>query len=247
MALFWGMVVRPRATLTYLRDAGGLSWLWPAGLAMVVLVASMALVAPISRRAAQAEMDAMRERFGENMTPAQQAQIEQMAQLVGSPLFTVVIPAITGVIGLAVGWLIRGGALYLLGLLFGGKPKFGPMFRMAVWTSLPNVLRQWVTTAGTLATGRVLTSGLAFLAPAPVAGTIPEVGPGLWRAFLGGIDVYWLWAMALTTIGVAVTASFSLRKGLVVTLVYWLLTLLLSLGWLWISLTLAGQAGFFAG
>jgi hypothetical protein len=237
------MLVRPRATLAYLHDAGGLSWLWPAGLALVMVVASAVAVAPISRAAALAEVEAMREGLGGDLTTQEQAQMDQVLQLASNPLFTVVVPALMGSLGLVIGWLFRGGVLFLLGLLLGGHGRFGDMYRMAVWTTLPDVVRTIVTTVGTLASGRLLQAGLAFLVPAPAAGTIPDLGAALWRAFLSGIDLYWLWGLALTTLGVAVTAGLSLRKGLLVTLLYWGLTVLLTLGWLWLSLSLAAGAG----
>jgi hypothetical protein len=247
LALFWGVIVRPRATFAYLRDFGGASWLAPAVLAGVVLVASVAVVAPLTRQLAQAETEAMRERLGDTLSPEEQAQMDQITALAANPLFTVVMPAVTGVITLAVGWLFRGGLLYLFALLLGGKPRFAAMFRMTVWSALPDVVRQLVTTLGTLASGRVLTAGLAFLVAAPEPGTIPSVGAALSRAFLSGLDIYWLWGLALLSIGVAVTAGFSLRKGLLAAAGQWLVGLLLTLGWLWLSLSLAAQAGVMTG
>lgn len=241
LAVFVGMITRPRSTLTYLRDAGGLSWLWLAGLAVVVLIISLVVALPISRAAAEQQVEAMREQFGENITPVQEAQIQQMSAFAGNPLFIIVIPAITGAFVLVIGWLIRGGVLYLFSLVLGGQAKFGAMFRMGLWTTLPDVVRMIVTTVGTAITGRALNSGLASLA-AP-EGVIPSGSTALWQAFLGGIDVYWLWAIALTVIGVAVTARLSWRKGLVVTLGYWLLTVLVTLGVTWFGLAMAAQFG----
>jgi hypothetical protein len=242
LAVFVGMVIRPRSTLASLRDAGGLSWLWLAGLAIVMLIVSLVVALPISRAAAQQQVEAMREQFGEDLTPAQEAQIQQMSALAGNPLIIVVFPAITGAIALVIGWLFRGGVLYLFSLALGGQAKFGAMFRMGLWTTLPDVVRQIVTAAGTAATGRALKSGLSFLMAAP-EGAIPSGSTALWQAFLSGIDVYWLWAIVLTVVGVAVTARLSWRKGLVVTLGYWVLTVLFTLGVTWFGVTLAAQFG----
>jgi hypothetical protein len=119
------------------------------------------------------------------------------------------------------------------------------MFRMAVWTTLPDSVRQVVTSIGTVMAGRVLSSGLDQAGQTPETGAaipIPSsTGAVLWHTFLGGIDIYWLWAMILTVIGVAVTAHLSWRKGLVVTVAYWLLTVLVSLGLVWAGLALSAQ------
>lgn len=244
LSLFGGMLIRPRATLAYLRDHGGATWLWPALLAVAVLIVSVIAIAPITRAVAEQQMRAVREQMGADLPPEQEAQFEQAVQLASNPLFIIVFPAISGVIGLALGWLLRGVGLFVLSLPFGGQSKFGAMFRMGVWTTvLPDTLRTLVTTAGTVASGRLLKSGLAFLVPTPEGSLIPSGSAALWQAFLGGIDVYWLWGMVLTTIGVAVTAQFSWRKGLLVTLVYWLLTTGLTLAYVALSLNMAAQFG----
>lgn len=234
LSLFLGMIIRPRSTLAYLRESGGLSWLWPAGLALVVLILASVALAPIAREAAIQSLEAMREQMGE-------AQYQQAVTFAANPVFVTVFPAITTAITLMIGWLLRGGVLYLFSLLLGGQSKFGALFRMAVWTTLPDIVRQIVTTIGTLVAGRTLQAGLGFLVEAPEGVTIPPMGAALWRAFLSGIDIYWLWGMILTVIGVAVTAQFSWRKGLLVTLGYWLLVTALTLGYLALSLSMASQ------
>lgn len=243
-ALFWGMVVRPRDTLSYLRDAGGVTWLWPAVAAGLLLVVSLILIAPIARAEAEAQFEAMRQQFAEGLSTEQQAQVEQATALTSGPLFTVVIPSATGLIGLALGWSLRGGVLYLLSLALGGQSQFPPMFRMGVWTTLPDLVRRLVNTAGTLIAGRTLTSGLAFLAPAPEPGLIPPVSTALLGAFLAKLDLYLVWGLALTVVGVVVTARLSWKKGAFVTLILWLLTLAATLIPVWIGAAVAARAGF---
>ena len=244
-ALFWGMIVRPRDTLAYLRDATGTTWLWPAIVAGILLVVSLILISPITRAQAEAQLEVVQQQVAEGLSPEERAQIEQVTNLTSGPLFTVVIPSVTGVIGLALGWLLRGGVLYLLSLALGGQAQFPPMFRMGVWTTLPDIVRRLVNTAGTMLAGRTLTSGLAFLAPTPETGVFPSVSTVLLGAFLGKLDIYLVWGLALIMVGVVVTARLSWRKGAIVTLIYWTLTLAAILIPIWISTALAAQAGFF--
>ena len=247
LAFLWRLIVSPRAALTQLREAGQPSWLWLAGLTIAVVIIGAIITAPVVRAASAAETAALLERMGEDLTPQERAQAEQMLALTNSPLMTVVFPAITGVFGVGVAWLLRGGVLFLLGLLLGGHARFGEMFRMAVWTTLPDLVRQLVGVTATVITGAPVVAGLSGLVPAPATGTLPGLGDGLLRTFLGGIDLYLFWSLGLTTIGVAVTAGFSLRKGLLVTLLYWLLTVIASLGLIWISLSMAASAGVVGG
>jgi hypothetical protein len=243
LALFWGMIVRPRDTLTYLRDAGRTSWLWPAILAAFLLVISLILITPIAQAEAKVQLEDMQQQFTEGLSPEQQAQIQQVEKLISGPFFTVVIPSAMGVIGLALGWLLRSGVLYLLSLALGGQVQFSPMFRMGVWTTLPDILRRLVITTGTLLAGRTLTSGLAFLVPSPQQDVLPSVSNALLMAFLSKLDIYLLWGLVLTTVGVVVTARVSWRKGTIVTLIFWLLALGTTILPVWISTALAAQAG----
>ena len=243
-ALFWGMIVRPRDTLAYIRDAGGTTWLWPTVVAGLLLVISLILIAPITRAQAEAQLEVVQQQIAEGLSPEERAQIEQVTNLTSGPLFTVVIPSVTGVIGLALGWLLRGGVLYLLSLALGGQAQFPPMFRMGIWTTLPDIVRRLVNTAGTMLSGRTLTSGLAFLAPPPETGVFPSVSTALLGAFLGKLDIYLVWGLALIVVGVVVTARLSWRKGAIVTLIYWILALATTLIPIWISTALAAQAGF---
>ena len=244
LALFWGMIVRPRDTLTYLRDAGRTSWLWPAILAAFLLAISLIIITPIAQAEAKVQLEDMQQQFTEGLSPEQQAQIQQVEKLISGPLFTVVIPSAMGVIGLALGWLLRSGVLYLLSLALGGRVQFSPMFRMVVWTTLPDIFRCLVITTGTLLAGRTLTSGLSFLVPSPQQDVLPSVSNALLMAFLGKLDIYLLWGLVLTTIGVVVTARLSWRKGALVTLIFWIITICVTLIPVWISTALATQAGF---
>ncbi len=243
-ALFLGMLIGPRSTLTYLRDHGGASWLWPALLAIVILVANLVIIAPISQAAALKQVETQLAAMKQAVPDAQK---QQMLQMVTNPLFVIVIPAVTATLTLVIGWLIRGGLYYLANLGLGGQGKFGAMFRMTVWVTLPDMVRQVVTTIGMAATGRMLKAGLGFLVPTPAGVTIPPMNIMLWQTFLSGLDLYWLWGLGLAVVGVAVTAQVSWRKGLVVAGAYWLLTVLLALGLVWASLTMAAQFGGLGG
>jgi hypothetical protein len=244
LALFWGMIVRPRDTLAYLRDHGGLSWLWPALLVVVLTILSVIAVAPITQAIAEEQMQAVREQVGGDMSAEEAAQFEQALQFTNNPVFIIVFPAISGVIALAVGWALRGVLLFLASLMLGGHAKFAAMFRMGVWTTaLPDAVRTIVVMAGTVVSGRLMQSGLAFLVPNPEGSLIPSGSAALWQTFLAGIDIYWIWGMVLTVLGVAATAEFSWRKGLAVTVIYWLITVGVSLAWVGLSLSMAAQFG----
>lgn len=238
-ALFWGMIRRPRATFAYLRERGGASWLWPALLMIVLTIVSIVVVAPISARlGAEAQARALEQ---QGIDPSSE-QFQQIQSLTSNPLITIVLPSVAAIAAAFFGWAVRGGVLHFASLALGGQSRFGAMFRASVWaTALPDALRLSVTTIATAMTGSMRSSGLGALVPTGEDVFSLDPALGALQAFLNGIDVFWLWAMALTAIGVTVTAQFSWRKGLAVTLGYWLLTVLFTVGTTWLSLTATRQ------
>ena len=249
--LLFGMIGRPRATLEYLNEHGGRAWWTPAILAVLLLVSSVVVAAPIktqqTRDAVLATQEQSGERQGRELTDEEQAQIVSVA---ASPLITVVFPTAASVAGLVVGWLVRAGGLYLAGMALGGRSTFRAMFRMVVWTWLPYVLR------GLLQTVYILVSGQAIVNPGlsglvqdnlPIGEVVvapPGLGHTLLASFLSRVDLFLVWNLILLAIGVAVATRLSRRKAVLVTLAVLLLLTVLGLVPSLIG-SLARQAGGF--
>jgi hypothetical protein len=236
LAVFWGVIVRPRATFALLREQGELNWLWPALLLAGLMVISLVVTSPITQRLQTEQM----ERQGLDTSGE---QFQQLQAITANPLVTIVLPSIVAIIGLAIGWSIQAAVWHFASLALGGQSKFAAMFRAGVWaTALPNALRLIVTTIATTVTGTISGGGLSRLVPVP-GGQITPTDPALGAlfTFLSGIDVFWVWAMVQSVMAVAVTAQFSWRKGLIVTLGFWLLTVIFAVGGAWIGLSLASQ------
>ena len=231
-ALFWGVIRHPHATFAYLREHGGASWLWPALLLVALIVTSIIVTSPITQRLQEREVEQL-EQQGIDISSEQFQQIQT---------FTIVAQGVGGVIGLAIGWLIQAAVWHFASLATGGQSRFGAMFRAGVWASaLPGALRLLVTTIGSVTTGSILRSGLGALVSMPENPLAIDPATAALAAFLGGIDIFWLWAMVLSTIAVAVTAQFSWRKGLLVTVGYWLLTVIVSVGFVALGASINAQ------
>jgi len=237
--LLWGMIVRPRATLEYLRERGGRSWWLPALLAALLVILPIVVTAPITAQQSREAVAAAQERWGEQQgmerSAEEQAQMEQAMSMAASPLITTVFPAVGSVVGLVVGWLVWGGALYLAGMALGGRSTFGHMFRMVVWTWLPYALRGLLQTVYILASGQIITNpGLSGLVQEarPISEMVitpPSLGQTILVAFLSRIDLFLVWNLILLVIGVTVVPRLSRRKAALVTLGVWLLLTALSL------------------
>jgi len=233
--LLLGMIVRPRATLEYLNERGGRTWWLPALLAVLLVVLPVVVAAPITARQSREAVAAVQEQFGQEMSGQEQAQMEQAMSIAASPLLTVVFPAVGGVAGLVVGWLVWAGALHLGGMALGGRSTFGRMFRMVVWAWLPYALRGLLQTVYILASGQLIANpGLSGLVQEtrPVS-EIVAAPPGpaqmLLVAFLSRVDLFLVWNLTLLVIGVIVATRLPRRKAALVTLGVWLLLTALSL------------------
>jgi hypothetical protein len=253
LGLLWGMIVRPRSTLEYLSEHGGRTWWVPAILALLLLLLSVVIAAPITarqtREAVQASQEQLRERLGTEMSAEQRAQIEQSMSVAASPLITVAIPAVTGVIGRVLSWLVWAGALYLVGMALGGRSTYGQMFRIVVWTWLPFVLRTLIQAIYTLANGQLIANpGLSGLVGEnrPIAEMVtapPDLGQMLLKALLSRVDLFLAWNLILVVVGVAVVTRLPRRKAVLATLGVWLLLTALSLLPVLVSSLFARQVG----
>jgi hypothetical protein len=235
LRLFWGIIVRPRATLEYLREQGARTWWLPALLAVLLVVLPILVAAPITarqtREAMLATQEQMEERQGMELSAEQRAQMESMA---ASPLIIVVFPATLGAVGQVVGWLVWAGALYLAGIVLGGRSTFGQMLRMVLWTWLPHALRGLLQTVYILASGELITNpGLSGLVQdsRPVAEMIaapPSLNQMLLVGFLSKVDLFLVWNLILLVIGMRAFTRLPRVKAILATLSVW--TLLTALG-----------------
>lgn len=220
-----GVLLRPRETFTRMRDAQRGHWWLVLVLATVSLIFVTIATLPIQTEAAQAAIEAQQETL-EDLPEAQRAQVEQTQAVMTSQTTLGAIGAAGGIVSTLVGYGIRALVLFLFGLALGGRATFRQMFRMAVWTTLPNVLRNLVAGVAILATGSLQAQGLSFiLTPAEIANASPAL-----LVLLRSIDIYTVWSLALIAFGMIATSRFSKIKGAIVAFGFWLLTVAWALG-----------------
>lgn len=234
--LLWGIIVRPYATLTTVAEHRRRTWWLPALLVIILIVLPVLVSGPSRTRQAREEMrtaqEEMAEQIGQEMS---EEQLEQAMSMAASPLITVVFPAVSGAVGRIVGWLVWAGALYLAGMVLGGRSTFGQMFPVVVWTWFPYALRGLLQTIYVLVSGQLIANpGLSGLVQheRPVGEMIlapPSPGQTLLVAFLSRVDLFLAWNLILLVIGMRATTHLSRRKSALVTLAVWVLLTALSL------------------
>jgi hypothetical protein len=159
-------------------------------------------------------------------TPEQQAQYTQAIQSTQGPVFMYVLPAITALLGVWIGWLILGGILHLITTLLGGRGTTAISMNIVAWGSLPFALRALVQLIYMLATHNLINyPGISGFSP---------LGDSGWLLFLGQflrlIDIYVIWQMVLLILGVRISTALNLGKSVLGVIIAILIILLLQSG-----------------
>jgi hypothetical protein len=162
--------------------------------------------------ASQAGLQATPSGFA-NMSPDQQQQVlaaqSQAQSLLNGPMFIYVFPAVLGVLGIWVGWLITFGALHLVLTMLGGRGSTRSTMNIVAWASLAFAVRELLRIGYMLVAQHVIAApGLSGFSPAGVA-LSPFLG-----ALLGQVDIYLFWYMTLIVLGVAASDKLTRPKAL---------------------------------
>ncbi len=233
--LLWGMIVRPRTTLATISEEAKRTWWLPALLALILVALPVVAQAPVTAQQSREAMSSVQEQFGEAASPEEVEQMERAMSVVASPLITVVFPAVAGAVGRVVSWLVWAGALYLAGMVLGGRSTFGQMFRMVVWIWIPHALRDLLQATYIWVSGQpILNPGLSGLVQRGQSVTEmmtapPGLGQQILSAVLSRVDLFLVWHLVLLVIGVGVTMRLARRKAVLVALGVWVLLTGLSL------------------
>lgn len=245
-SLLVGILFRPKQAFEYIRENGGRGWLLTAVLLLILTALPTVVAGPLLQeqaREAFLEAQAQFEPPPEFERP-EGFDEEGVPDAIGSPLFTVVLPAVGQVVSVIIfTWLLWGGAVHLLSMMSGGRNSFGQLLQTAVWAWLPYGLRNLLQTIYILATGQLIENpGLSGFAPLDTTELFAAPDPGqlALNRLLSFIDIYLFWNIALLVIGLGIMAQFSRRKSLGIVLIVWSVFTLLSLA---PSLLLGGFAG----
>jgi hypothetical protein len=235
-----GVVIRPKVTFERMRDATVGHWWVVAVLAVLALVLLSIATVPLEAEAARNALQAQQEssETTQELSEEQQAQMQQVQDIVSSQAVLGGISVGFGIIGLVISYLVRAGFVFLLGLALGGRATFKQVWRMAIWTTLPEVLRTVVSAITTFATGSPSAPGLSYMLTSEEINALPYVA-----TLLQSIDIYLVWSLALLAIGLYVTSQLSRGKSALVALAYWLFLLAFSLGGTAIGQALVGMTG----
>ena len=252
--MVWGVVAKPRTTFATLRNGNGRAWIFMALLGMILVTLPIIAKAPVDARQAEQTREQLQEELqNQPGFEAGGVDVEQATSFATSPILTTVLPAIFAVIGRVFSWLLWSGALYLLASMVGGRSGFGQMLQVVIWAWLPYALRSilqaiYITATQTAIAHQGL-SGFAGMPTAdpsnPFAVELPSTGTAVLYTFLGQIDLYLFWNLALLVIGITAVTKLSRRKSIGLVLIVWVVFMAIRLIGTAVSTSLA--SGFVGG
>lgn len=195
------------------------SWLTPMLVLSVALLLRV-IVAGFLRAKAAAMGEVTLPPDWQWWTTEMQNHYMQAMQATQGPAFLYIIPSITGLAGLWLGWGILSSLFHLASTLFGGRGKMSSALNVVAWASLPFAIRDLLRAVFMLIAGRSITSaGLSGF----VTGT--EGGALFLANLLKHVDIFLVWYAVLLVLGFS--REDNLPKGKVIAGV--LIILLLSL------------------
>ncbi|MBN1437811.1 MAG: YIP1 family protein [Anaerolineales bacterium] len=219
------LIIRPKAAFTQLDQTGKPHFLWPALVMLAVVWLAPIVTLPITQREAVEGYDSIMEQTSSQFTEEQRAVLEQQREFSTNPVFLVAATGILETISWPILWLSAAGLLYLLSLAFGGQARFGSIFSMTVWASAAAILSKIFLVIGTLARGATGQPGLSYLLKADVLSEITPLTAGL-APILSRITLFEIWYLILIFVGVLVCAKVTRVKSLIITILYWILSLI---------------------
>lgn len=216
-----GVLIRPRQTLAKISAQSGSLWFTPLLILTITAILSVIVAGPIKKEAAMNGPVDLPENF-EYYSPEDQAQFMQAMEATRSNVFIYGFPALTGVAGVWVGWLIVGGLVHLVLTMLGGRGATGSAINLVAWSSLPFAVRNIVRIIAMLSTHRLVAHpGLSGFAPP---------GDGSFSLYLAGLlalfDIYVIWHIVLLVIGVR--SANGLSRGRAVAGMVFVILLVLS-------------------
>jgi len=164
-------------------------------------------------------------------TPDMQNNYMQAIQATQGPVFVYIIPGVTGLAKLWLGWLIVGGLLHLASTLLGGRGSMISVLNLAAWASLPFALRDLL---------RVV---FMLIAQHPIGSPgLSGFGGGLFLSkVLASVDVFLVWFAILLVMGLRETDTLPGGRATAGVVIVLILVLLVQGGLGTLSANLGGM------
>ena len=198
------VLFQPQRTFTEIAGETKPSWLTP----MLALSISAALVVFVSgylkaRAAMMGEVTLPPD--WQYWTPDMQNNYMQAQQATQGAVFVYVMPLVSALVALWLGWLILGGLLHLGSTLLGGRGSMQGALTIAGWANLPFMVRDILRVIFMLLARHVIVSpGLSGFAGSTV----------FLAKILSQLDIFFIWNAILLIIGFSIADGLPKNKAI---------------------------------
>lgn len=226
------MLFRPRHAFQEMASEARATWLTPMLVLTLTAVLTVLVAGYLKTQAAMmGEVELPQD--WQYWTPDMQNNYMQAQQATQGPVFMYIMPLISSLLGLWVGWLLVAALLHFGSTLLGGRGSMQSALNIVAWASLPFAVRDILRIIFMLSAGHVINSpGLSGFAAAN----------GFVSRLLTHVDIFLIWYVILLIIGFAIADNLSGSKAAAGVLVIVLLVLLAQSGLGALSSNLGGQA-----
>lgn len=236
LSVLTGIVIQPRSAMAALSTAKRRWWPVPAALLLLALIFHGITYANANAEYVYRQQVEM----FESMPADQRGPMTDPPPKSEPHPLTVALPIAGRTVTTLVTWLIWAGLIALSSTFLGHNgARFGGLFAMVVWAQVPITVRYLVQGVAMALTGApIYNQGLSGLvldnAPPPMSRSFqPYVPPTrsaqVMGALLGRIDIYMVWTLILTGLGVWAFAHVPKRRAALLTLGIWVIATLVSL------------------
>lgn len=190
------LFLKPRQTLHAVNQQQKNAWLAPLLVLSVLALIQVLVTAPIRRNMIQMGLTTPPD--FQYYSAEQQAQFLNAQATQTSPLFLYVFPVLFALVSIWLSWFLLSSILHLILTMSGSHAPSLRSYNLVGWGMLPLGLRSLVQIIAMLATHTPINGqGLSGLLASDVTGFAAYVA-----AFLGMIDLFFLWMCVLIGIGV---------------------------------------------
>ncbi len=216
--LFW----KPKQTLASILEQGYATWFLPLLILTLLAVVTILVAGPIRQAAAAAAPQTIPQDFQYWAPEQQKAYMESLSAASGTTT-VYVLPAVSELLKLWIGWFLLGAILHLVLTLAGSRGSMTSALNLVAWASLPAAIRYLVQIGSMLTTHQLITHpGLS--------GFAAETGSIVSRylsAVLPFVDIYLVWTIVLLVVAIVTSSGVPVGKTLVSVLISIVILLLL--------------------
>jgi len=216
----FNVLLHPRQEMAKLVGNEKASWLTPMLILSVALILRVLVSGYLQARAAALGEIRLPPDW-QFWTPEMQNNYMQAIQTTQGPAFVYVIPIVSGLMKLWVGWVLLAGLFHLLSTLLGGRGAMRSALNVVAWASLPFAVRDVLRVVFMLIVGHPISSpGLSGFGGSSV----------FVSQLLANFDLFFLWHAFLLAMGTSLVDSLPARKAALAVSIVLVISLLVQAG-----------------